>query len=96
MGLVSFDSLYSDGTYQYIINCNSNCTRSKTMIPHDYEDYRPPKKPEPKLTNMDYLVIIGVSFCITTAFMVGDWITIGIASWAWSAYERARVNQEGE
>ena len=31
MGLVSFDSLYSDDTYQHIINCNSNCIGDKTM-----------------------------------------------------------------
>jgi len=29
--MVSFDIVYTDDTYQYIINRNSNRTRSKTM-----------------------------------------------------------------
>ena len=31
MGMVSFDIVYTDDTYQYIINRNSNRTGSKTM-----------------------------------------------------------------
>ena len=62
------------------------------MTPHEWEDNRPPK--EPRLTNLDYCVILGVSFALSSAMMVGDLLTIGIASWAWSAYERARVKQK--
>ena len=64
------------------------------MTPHEWEDNRPPK--EPRLTNLDYCVILGVSFAMSSAMMVGDLLTIGIASWAWSAYERAELNRDKE
>ena len=72
--------------------CNDVYDGELPMTPHEWEDNRPPQKP--RLTNLDYCVILGVSFSITTAFMIGDWLTLFIASWAWSAYERARVKQE--
>ena len=77
--------------YVYIWLCNDVYDGELPMTPHEWEDNRPPQKP--RLTNMDYLVILGVSFSVSTSFMVGDWLTLFIASWAWSAYERARVKQ---
>jgi len=74
--------------------CNDVYDGELSMTPHDFEDYRPPQKPDPRLTNMDYVVILGVSFSVSTSFMVGDWLTLFIASWAWSAYERARIKGE--
>ena len=71
--------------------CNDVYDGEIPMTPHEWEDNRPPK--EPRLTNLDYCVILGVSFALSSAMMVGDLLTIGIASWAWSAYERARVKQ---
>ena len=71
--------------------CNDVYDGELSMTPHEFEDYREPKKPDPRLTNLDYCVILGVSFALSSAMMVGDLLTIGIASWAWSAYERARI-----
>ena len=90
MGLVSFDSLYSDDTYQYIVNCNSNRIGDKTMIPHDFEDYRD-KKP-PTLNWMDYFIIISTSIILTTSFFLGDIVTMTLGVVGWKMYEKARVN----
>ena len=93
MGLVSFDSLYSDDTYQHIINCNSNRIGDKTMIPHDFKDYRNKKEP-PTLTFMDYFVIMSTSIILTTSYFLGDIITMSLGVIGWRMYETARVKGE--
>ncbi len=61
------------------------------MQPHEFEDYRPPKKPEEKgLTFMDYLMIGMTTFGVYTSLAVASFLNLILVALAWRMYERYR------
>ena len=65
--------------------------RKKKMIPHDFEDNRPPQKPEgTRLTFMDYIMIGLTTFGVYTSFAVSSFLNLILVVFAWRTYERYR------
>ena len=61
------------------------------MQPHEFEDYRPPKKPEKKgLTFMDYFMIGMTTFGVYTSLAVASFLNLILVALAWRMYERYR------
>ena len=58
------------------------------MIPH--EQYPPPKKPDPKLTGVDYLVVGLTTFGVYTCLLTGSFFNLVLVMLAWRFYERYR------
>ena len=63
------------------------------MIPHDFKDYRPPKKPEPKITGTDYIVIGLTTFGVYTCAETNSFFNLVLVMLAWRFYERYRVGK---
>ena len=64
------------------------------MIPHDFKDYRPPKKPEDKITGTDYLVIGLTTFGVYTCAETGSFFNLVLVMLAWRFYERYRASEK--
>ena len=60
------------------------------MIPHDFQDNRPPKGPSP-MGPTDYIVIALMFFAIGSTFLVGDIIGCAMSCFGWRLYEIARA-----
>jgi len=59
--------------------------------PHDFEDYRPPQKPEGNgLTFMDYIMIGFTSIGIYSSFVVVSYLNMILCVFAWRMYENYR------
>lgn len=71
-----------------IYNCNKDTERY--LIPHDFNDYRPPKKQDSKITGTDYLVIGLTTFGVYTCTITGSFFNLVLVMLAWRFYERYR------
>ena len=61
------------------------------MQPHDFEDYRPPQKPEGNgLTFIDYGMICMTTFGVYTSLMVASFLNLILVALAWRMYENYR------
>ena len=72
-----------------IYKCNKDT--EKYLIPH--EQYPPPKKPEPKITGTDYLVIGLTTFGVYTCTITGSFFNLVMVMLAWRFYERYRSGE---
>ena len=71
-----------------IYKCNKDTERY--LIPHDFNDYRPPKKQDSKITGTDYLVIGLTTFGVYTCTITGSFFNLVLVMIAWRFYERYR------
>ena len=61
------------------------------MQPHDFEDYRPPQKPEgSRLTFIDYGMIAMTTFGVYTSLAVASFLNLILVAIAWRMYENYR------
>ena len=71
-----------------IYKCNKDTERY--LIPHDFNDYRPPKKQDSKITGTDYLVIGLTTFGVYTCTITGSFFNLVLVMLAWRFYEKYR------